>query len=55
MERCFDCVLLVCVVDDAVNEEELEEEQCCEQVPEDQYHEPDLPEGFENGKFNLIL
>ena len=47
--------LLVCAVDDAVNEEEFEEEQYREPEPEDQYREQDLPEGFENGKSNLTL
>ena len=26
-----------------------------EQEPEEPYHEQELPEGFEDGKFNLIL
>ena len=54
--------LLVCVVDHGVNEGEPVDEQYREQVCEDQYHDPegqyldqDFPEGFEDGKFNLIL
>ena len=56
--------LFVCVVDHGVNEGGLVDEQHCEQVNEDQYRDPepegqyldqDFPEGFENGKFNLIL
>ena len=56
--------LLVCVVDHSVNEGEPVDEQYCEQVNEDQFRDPepegqyldqDFPEGFENGKFNLIL
>ena len=56
--------LLVCVVDHGVNEEEPIDEQYCEQVNKDQYHdsEPegqyldqDFLEGFEDGKFNPAL
>ena len=52
--------LFVCVVDHGVNEGEPVDEQYCEQVIEDQFCdlEPegqDLPEGFEDGKFNPIL
>ena len=56
--------LFVCAVDPGVTEEEPDDEQYCEQVWEDQYRDPksegqyldqDLPEGFEDGKFNLIL
>ena len=56
--------LFVCAVDHGVNEGELIDEQYREQVCEDQYHdsEPEgqyldqeFPEGFANGKFNLIL
>ena len=58
--------LLVCVVDHGVNEGEPVDEQYCEQENEDQFCDPDpepegqyldqdFPEGFENGKFNLIL
>ena len=52
------------IVDHSVNEGEPVDEQYREQVCEDQYRnrEPkgqyldqDLPEGFEDGKFNLIL
>ena len=56
--------LFVCAVDHGVNGGEPIDEQYCEQVCEDQYREPesegqyldqDFPEGFVNGKFNLIL
>ena len=54
--------LFVCVVDHDVNEGGPVDEQYREQVCEDQYRDPepvgqyqDFPEGFENGKFNLIL
>ena len=56
--------LLVCVVDHGVNEGEPVNEQYREQVCEDQFRDPepegeyldqDFPEGFEKGKFNLIL
>ena len=56
--------LFVYVVDHGVNEGEPVDEQYCEQVNEDQFHDPepegqhldqDFPEGFENGNFNLIL
>ena len=56
--------LFVCAVDHGVNEVEPIDEQYHEQVCEDQYRDPepkgqyldqDFPEGFENGKFNLIL
>ena len=56
--------LFVYVVDHGVNEGEPVDEQYCEQVNEDQYRDPepegqnldrDFPEGFEDGKFNLIL
>ena len=56
--------LFVCAVDHRVTEEEPIDEQYHEQVCEDQYRDPepegqyldqDLPEGFEDGKFNLIL
>ena len=56
--------LFVCVVDHIVNVGEPIDEQYCEQVNEDQFHDPkpegqcfdqDLPEGFEDGKFNPIL
>ena len=45
-------------VDTGVNEgEPVEEfaEQYHEPEPEDPYREQELPEGFEDGKFNLIL
>ena len=51
-------MLVVCVVDHGVNEGEPANEQYCEQVNEDQFRDPDgqdLPEGYEDGKFNPIL
>ena len=42
----FIVCLFVCVVDHGVNEGEPVDEQ---------YLDQDLPEGFKNGKFNLIL
>ena len=50
--------LFVCAVDDGVIEgEPVEEfaEQYREPEPEDPYREPVIPEGFEDGKFNLII
>ena len=56
--------LFVCNVDHGVNEGEPADEQYCEQVNEDQFHdlEPerqcfdqDFPEGYEDGKFNPAL
>ena len=52
--------LFVCVVDHGVNEEEPVNEPYCEQENEDQFRDPepegqDIPEGFEDGKFNPIL
>ena len=50
--------LFVCVVDTGVNEgEPVGEfaEQYREPEPEEPYREKELPEGFEDGKFNLIL
>jgi len=56
--------LFVCVLDHGVNEggpvDEQYREQACEDQfrdpePEGQYLDQDFPEGFENGKFNLIL
>ena len=49
--------LFVCIVDHSVNEGETVDEQYCEQVNKDQIHDPepegqDLPEGYEDGKFN---
>ena len=58
------CVLMVCLfvcaVDHGVNEGEPVSEQCCEQVNEDPFRDPelegqDIPEGFKDGKFNPIL
>ena len=48
----------VCVIADGVNEEETQEEfgaAYCAQEPEDPNREQELPEDFEDGKFNLIL
>ena len=64
----FIVCLFVCAVDTSVTEGEPVEEfpsqyrepgeelggQYREQEPEDPYREPELPEGFEDGKFNLI-
>ena len=50
--------LFVCAVDTDVNEEEPVEEfaeQYREPEPEEPYREQELPEGFEDSKFNLIL
>ena len=56
--------MFVYVVDHGVNEEEPVDERYGEQVNEDQFHDPepegqhpdqDFSEGFEDGKFNLIL
>ena len=56
--------LFVCAIDHEVTEGEPVDEQYYEQVSKDQYREPepegqyfdqDFPEGFVNGKFNLIL
>ena len=50
--------LFVCAVDIGVNEgEPVEEftELYREPEPEEPYREQELPEGFEDGKFNLIL
>ena len=50
--------LFVCAIDTGVNEgEPVEEfaEQYRESEPEEPYREQELPEGFEDGKFNLIL
>ena len=56
--------LFVCVVDHGGNEGEPVDEQYCEQVNEDQFHNPepegqpldqDFLEGFEDGKFNPTL
>ena len=48
----------VIAVADGVSEEENADEfadQYREPEPEGQYHDQDFPEGFVNGKFNLIL
>ena len=52
--------LFVCVIDHGVNEGEPANEHYCEQVNEDPFRDPepegqDIPEGFEDGKFNPIL
>ena len=50
--------LFVCAVDTGVNEGELVEEfaeQYRELESEEPYREQELPEDFEDGKFNLIL
>ena len=50
--------LFVCAIDTSVNEGEPVEEfakQYREPEPEEPYHEQELPEGFEDGKFNIIL
>ena len=48
--------LFVCVVDHGVNEgEPVDEDQFRDLEPEGQCFDQDLPEGFEDGKFNLIL
>ena len=50
----------MCAVDHGVNEGEPVSKQCYEQVNEDPFRDPepeghDLPEGYEDGKFNFIL
>ena len=52
--------MFVCAVDHGVIEGEPVDEQCCEQVNEDSFRDPepegqDIPEGFEDSKFNPIL
>ena len=48
--------LFVCVVDHGVNEgDPIDEDQFCAPEPEGQCFDQDLPEGFEDGKFNPIL
>ena len=52
--------LFVYAEDLGVNEGEPVNEQYCEQVNEDPFRDPepegkDLPEGYEDGKFNPIL
>ena len=51
-------MFVVCAVDIGVNEGEPVEEftkQYRELEPEEPYRKQELPEGFEDGKFNLIL
>ena len=57
-------MLVVCIVENGVNEGEPIDEQYHEQVCKDQFRDPELegqyldqdfPEGFQNGKFNPIL
>ena len=52
-------LVYVCTIADGVNEEEYREPEpraeYCEQEPEIPNDEPELPEDFEDGKFNLIL
>ena len=53
-------MLFVYAVDHRVIEGEPVNEQYCEQANEDQFRDPepkgqDLPEGYEDGKFNPIL
>ena len=56
--------LFVRIVDHGVNEgepvdeqyrEPVNEDQICNPEPEGQHFDQDLPEGFEDGKFNHIL
>ena len=47
--------LFVCTVGHGVNEEEPVNEQYRDPELEGQYLDQDFPEGFVNGKFNLIL
>ena len=51
----FIVCLFVCTVDHGVNEEEPVNEQYRDPEPEGQYLDQDFPEGFVNGKFNLIF
>ena len=52
--------LLVCIIDHGVNEgepvdeQQVNEDQFRDPEPEGQYFDQELPEGFEDGKFNLI-
>jgi len=50
-------MLVVCAVDHGVTEEGpvSEQDQYREPEPEDPYREQELPEGFEDSKFNPIL
>ena len=50
----FIVCLFVCAIDTSVNKGEPIEE-FAEPEPEEPYREQELPEGFEDGKFNLIL
>ena len=50
----------MCAVDHEVNEGEPVNEQYCEQENEDPFRDPepegqDIPEGYEDSKFNPIL
>ena len=63
-DKSLFCVLIVWLfvyaVDHGVNEGEPVDEQYCEQANEDQIYDPepegqDLPEGYEDGKFNPTL
>jgi hypothetical protein len=51
--------MLVCAIANGVNEGGYHESdpgaEYCEQEPEIPNFEPELPEDFEDGKFNLIL
>ena len=47
--------LFVYAVDHGVTEEEPVDEQYREPEPEEPYREQELPEGFEDGKFNPAL
>ena len=49
---CLCDVRAIIVIADGVNEEEYREPEL---EPEEPYREQELPEGFEDGKFNLIL
>ena len=51
-------MFVVCAEDTGVKEGEPAEEfaeQYSEPEPEEPYHEQELPEGFEDGKFNPAL
>ena len=52
MWLCLCDVRAIIVIADGVNEEEYREPEL---EPEEPYREQELPEGFEDGKFNLIL
>ena len=56
----FVCRCTVVAADHGVTKGEPVDEQYCEQVNEDQFRDPepegqDIPEGFEDGKFNPAL